>query len=175
MALAPEHRSLLMRANRLLGAQLVEHNLVKLEDLETANERLLEALASNNTRKSSILGILAYEQKILREEDVLMQLAETEGIGVVDLRHYEVLEDLRKSVDVGACWATWSVPFDREEDVYYVATAYYLSPAVRAYWEKTLAGPILWYGTTLELIAEYLEKLETDRAQAITGAKPNAA
>ena len=34
-----------------------------------------------------------------------------------------------------------SVPFDREEDVYFVATAYYLSPAVRTYWEKQLGGP----------------------------------
>lgn len=174
MALAPEHRSLLMRANRLLGAQLVEHNLVKLEDLEAANERLLEALASNDSRKSSTLGILAYEQKILREEDVLAHVVDSEGIGLIDLRCYEVLEDLRKTIDTGACWATWSVPFDKEEDVHFVATAYYLSPAVRAYWEKTLGGPILWYGTTLELVAEYLEKLETDRVQAATGAKPAA-
>ena len=175
MALAPEHRSLLMRSNRLLGAQLVEHNLVKLEDLEGANERLLEALATNDARTSTILGILAYEQKILREEDVLTHVADTEGVGLIDLRTYEVSEELRKTIDPGACWATWSVPFDKEEDVYFVATAYYLSPAVRAYWEKTLGGPILWYGTTLELVGDYLEKLEHDRAMAATGAKPNAA
>ncbi|MSU23464.1 MAG: hypothetical protein EXS32_06525 [Opitutus sp.] len=41
-----------------------------------------------------------------------------------------------------------------------MATAYYLSPAVRAHWEKLLDGPILWFGTTLECIADYLEKLE---------------
>ena len=36
--MSPENRSLMMRANRLLGAGLVEHNLVKIEDLEKAQE-----------------------------------------------------------------------------------------------------------------------------------------
>ncbi|MCC5023548.1 MAG: hypothetical protein J6386_12545 [Candidatus Synoicihabitans palmerolidicus] len=35
----PLYRSLLMRANRLLGAQLVEHNLINIDDLEAANEK----------------------------------------------------------------------------------------------------------------------------------------
>ena len=41
-----EYRPLLMRANRLLGSALIEHNLVKFEDLEAANERLLEVAAT---------------------------------------------------------------------------------------------------------------------------------
>jgi len=31
---------------------------------------------------------------------------------------------------------------------------------VRTYWEKQLDGPIIWYGATLEMIGDYLEKLE---------------
>jgi hypothetical protein len=77
---------------------------------------------------------------------------------LVDLREYEIPDESRKKLDIGASWATWSVPFDREEEFIFVATAYYLSPAVRAYWEKQLAGPILWFGTTLEGIADYLEQ-----------------
>jgi hypothetical protein len=42
--MSPENRALLMRANRLLGAALVENNLVKVEDLEKANEKLLRSL-----------------------------------------------------------------------------------------------------------------------------------
>lgn len=147
-----------MRANRLLGAQLVENNLVKIEDLENANEKLIEAVAGDQPRQSTILGILAYDMKVLKEDDVLHHIVETDGVGLVDLRDYEVPDDAKKQVDLGACWATWSVPFDREEEFWFVATAYYLSPAVRVHWEKTLGGPILWYGTTLEAIAEYLEK-----------------
>ncbi|GAB1488011.1 hypothetical protein MASR2M8_04540 [Opitutaceae bacterium] len=163
-----------MRANRLLGAQLVEHNLVKIEDLETANERLLELVAEGNPRQSTILGVLAYEKKVVREDDILTHLADVEGIGLVDLRNYEVSDELRNALDLGACWATWSVPFDKEEDFYCVATAYYLSPAVRTHWEKQLGGPVIWYGTSLEVIADFLEKLESERQQAPVGSSTPA-
>ncbi len=156
--MSKEHRPLLMRANRLLGANLVEHNLVKIEDLEAANEKLIEVVASDQPRQSTILGILAYDLKVLKEDDVLHHIVESDGTGLVYLRDYEVRDEMKKSLDVGACWATWSVPFDREEEFTFVATAYYLSPAVRMYWEKQLGGPILWFGTTLEGIADYLEK-----------------
>jgi hypothetical protein len=153
-----------MRANRLLGAQLVEHNLVKIEDLETANEKFIEVVSSDQQRQSTILGILAYDMKVLKEDDVLHHIVETDGLGLVDLRDYDVLDETRKNLDANACWATWSVPFDREEEFWFVATAYYLSPAVRAFWEKELGGPILWFGTTLETIADYLEKHGTELA-----------
>ena len=171
--MSPEHRSLLMRANRLLGANLVESNLVKIESLEAANERLLELVATDNPRQSTVLGILAYELKVVREEDVLQHVSDEHGTGMIDLRTYEVSEDLRKTVDLGACWATWSLPFDREEDVFYVATAYYLSPAVRTYWEKQLGGPIIWFGTTLEMLADCFEKMDVERGGR-PAAKPSA-
>ena len=49
--MTPEYKSLLMRCNRLLGTALVEQNLVKLEDLEKANERLLEVIGAKQTRQ----------------------------------------------------------------------------------------------------------------------------
>ena len=164
MSLSPEHRSLLMRANRLLGAHLVEANLVKIENLEAANERLLELISTGDYRKGSVLSILAFELQVIKEPDVLHYVMEEHGVGLVDLRAYDVPDDLRSTLEVGACWATWSMPFDREEDVYFVATAYYLSPAVRTYWEKRLGGPIVWFGTTQEMLADYFEKLEAQRA-----------
>jgi hypothetical protein len=156
--MSKELRPLVMRANRLLGAQLVEHNLVKIEDLESANEKFIEVVSSDQPRQRTILGILAYEMKVLNEDNVLHHLVETDGLGLVDLRDYDVLDETRKNLDANSCWATWSVPFDREEEFWFVATAYYLSPAVRAFWEKKLGGPILWFGTTLEAIADYLDK-----------------
>jgi hypothetical protein len=162
--MSKEHRPLLMRANRLLGANLVEHNLVKIEDLELANEKLIEVVAGEQpSRQCTILGILAYDMKVLKEDDVLHHIVEAEGVGLVDLRDYEVPDDAKKNLDVGACWATWSVPFDHEEEFTFIATAYYLSPAVRNHWEKQLSGPILWFGTTLEGIADYLEKHSTSQ------------
>jgi len=164
MSLSQEHRSLLMRANRLLGANLVEANLVKIDNLESANERLLELISTGDYRKGSVLSILAFELQVVKEGDVLQHVMDEHGVGLVDLRSYDVPDDLRMTLDVGACWATWSMPFDREEDVYFVATAYYLSPAVRAYWEKNLGGPVVWFGTTQEMLADYFEKLEAQRA-----------
>jgi hypothetical protein len=172
--MSAEHRPLMMRANRLLGAQLVEHNLVKIEDLETANERLLELVAEGNPRQSTVLGVLAYEKKVVKEDDILTYLADVEGIGLIDLRNYDISEEHRTTLDVSACWATWSVPFDKEEDFHCVATAYYLSPAVKSYWEKQLGGPVIWYGTSLEVIADFLERLEAERKQAPAGTAPSA-
>lgn len=174
-AMSKEHRPLLMRANRLLGANLVEQNLVKIEDLETANEKLIELVATDQPRQSTILGLLAYDMKVIKEDEVLHHAVETDGIGLVDLRDYEVPDDVKKTIEPGACWATWSVPFDKEEDFTFVATAYYLSPAVRAYWEKQTGGPILWFGTTLDAIAEYLEKLAGGGAAAASAAAPSPA
>ena len=151
-----------MNANRRLGAALVDQNLVKIEDLEAANERLLEIVATNQPRQSTVLGILAYEMKVLREDDVLTHLVESESVGLVDLREYDVSEELKKSLNTGAAWATWSVPFDQEEDFTFIATAYYLSPAVRNYWEKQFSGPVLWFGTTLEGVADFLERMDAD-------------
>jgi len=176
--MSPENRSLMMRANRLLGAGLVEHNLVKIEDLEKANERLLEIIASNQPRQATVLGVLAYELKVIKEEDVLQHLVEAEGLGLVDLRGYEPPDDVRKGLDLEACWATWSVPFDLEEDFMFIASAYYLSPAVRTYWEKRTEGPILWFGTTLEGIAEHLDRLSSptsSKAPFPTAGAPAAA
>lgn len=154
----------MMRANRLLGAQLVEHNLVKIEDLEMANEKLIELVSSGEPRQITVLGILAYDMKVVKEDDVLHHIAEAEGVGLVDLSDYDVPDEVKKGVDIAACWATWSVPFDHEEDFWFVATAYYLSPAVRAHWEKALNGHILWFGATMEAIADYIEKLPNDAA-----------
>ena len=152
-----------MRANRLLGAGLVEANLVKIEDLEKANEKLLEVMQSDQPRQSTVLGILAYQMKVIREEDLLLHVSDNEGLGLVDLRGYDVPDEVKKATDIPTCWATWSVPFDHDEDFHFIATAYYLSPAVRSFWEKQYSGPILWFGSTLEVIADYLEKLVAER------------
>lgn len=166
-----EYRPLLMRANRLLGSALIEHNLVKFEDLEAANERLLEVAATGQVRQSSVLSILVYEKKVLREEDVLHHVVDDHGVGVVDLRGYDVPEEVKKDLDLDACWATWSVPFDREEDFHFVATAYYLSPAVRSYWEKKLGGQIIWQATTMDIIADFLDRVHAERGE---GAKKSS-
>ena len=158
MTSAKDTRHLMMRANRLLGPALVERDLVSLQDLERATERLLELTARGEPRECTLLGVLAHELKVVREADVLRRSVESDGIGLVDLRAVEIPEELRKEFDAGECWATWTVPFDREGGFTCLASAYHLSPAVRAHWEKRAGGPVLWYGSTLGEIAEHLGK-----------------
>jgi hypothetical protein len=120
-------------------------------------------------RQCSVLNILVYEKKVLREEDLLHLVVDEHGVGMVDLRGYDVPEEVKKGIDLDACWATWSVPFDREEDFHFVATAYYLSPAVRTFWEKSLGGQIIWQATTLDIIADFLDRIQVERRDS---AKP---
>jgi hypothetical protein len=167
-----EHRQLLMRANRLLGSALIEHNLVKFEDLEAANERLLELVAQGNFRQASVLHLLVNERKAVREEDVLHVVMEEMGLGLVDLRHYEVPDEIRNTLDLGMCWATLTAPYDKEEDFHLVATAYYLSPAVRTHWEKQLGGPIVWTATSMDVLTDFLDRLQAEREEAAKSAPP---
>jgi len=173
--MSTEHRQLMMRANRLLGSALVEHNLVKFEDLEAANERVLELAAQGDFRQASVLNILVNDKKALKEEDLIHLAIEENGLGVVDLRHYDVPDDVKHGLDVGMCWATWTIPYDREEDFWFVATAYYFSTAVRTHWEKKLGGPIIWQVTSMDVIIEYLERLQAERDDAAKGKLPKPA
>lgn len=159
MFAAKDTRHLMMRANRLLGPALVERDLVSVDDLERATGRFLELTARGEPRECTLLGVLAHELKVVKEADVLRRSLEADGIGLVDLRSVEVPEDLRKEFDPAECWATWTVPFDRDSGITCLASAYHLSPAVRAHWEKRAGGTVLWYGTTLGDIAEHLGKI----------------
>lgn len=166
-----EHRPLMMRANRLLGASLVEHNLITVEVLEEANERLLELMNDEEAESVSLLNVLIAEKQALTEEHLLQFETEELSLGLIDLANYDQPEDLRKKTDVGACYATWSIPFDFEDGVYFIATAYYLSPAVRTYWEKQFDATIQWYATSVEVIDDFLKKLKIERENAAPAAK----
>lgn len=154
-----ELRSLLMRANRLLGANLVEANLITIDQLENANEKLLELIATGTPRQCTLLGVLVYELKVLKEEDVLQHCTDEYGVGLIELRSYDANEELKRGLNQAACWATWTFPFDADEGFTYIATAYYMSPAVRTFWEKCFGGQIVWYAAPLDDIAEQLERL----------------
>ncbi len=153
----------MMRANRALGSSLVEHNLITVEALDEANERLLELNANESAENVSLLHILVYEKQSLTEEQVLSYEVEEMGLGMVDLSNYDQPYDLRKKLELEACRATWTVPFDAEEGIHFLVTAYYLSPAVRSYWERQLETPILWFVTSMENIGDFLRKLQMER------------
>ena len=132
-----------MRANRLLGANLVENNLVRIEDLEKANERLFEVIEEGTVSDASLLRILVDDLQVVTEESILSFLVYERGVGIIDLEDIEMADDHRLEVKTDICWATWTVPFDREEDFHYVASCCFMSDAVRQFWEKELGGSIV--------------------------------
>ena len=161
----------MMRANRSLGASLVEHNLISIETLESATERLLELMNDEAAETVSLLSILINEQQTVTEVQLLHYQIEEMGLGLIDLSNYDQPDDLRKRLDIGACQATWTIPFDLEEGVHFVASAFYLSPAVRTFWEKQLDTPIQWFATGADNIDDFLRKLSMERENLAAGGK----
>ncbi|BET69432.1 hypothetical protein ASA1KI_43500 [Opitutales bacterium ASA1] len=159
-----EYRPIIMRSNRLLGAALVEANLIGVEELEAANEKLLQNLDQAADREICLLHVLLNDTQVLAEQQVLEYMVEEMSLGLVDPRELDLNDDLKLRLETGLCWATWTVPFDRDGDIHYLASAYAMSPAVRQHWEKHLGGTIVWYGSTLACIGDFLEKLESERA-----------
>ena len=162
-------KPLIVRANRLLGASLVEKGLVSIDDLDEANDRLAEFVSSDsNSMQVSLLSILVSEKQLISEDDLLELLVEDHGLGLVDVRNVEYPDSLKKTLDTKVCWATLTVPFDHLEDTTYLASAYYLSPAVRIYWEEKLDGHVVWFASTVESLTDFLEKLESSVVAAAT-------
>lgn len=156
------HRSIIMRSNRLLGAALVEHNLVTVEQLDEANEHLFKAIEGGTVRQMCLLDILVNTTHAVSQERLLEHSADDLSMALIDLRDIELDDDMKISLQTGVCWATWTVPFDRDEDISYVASAYHLSPAVKQFWENELGSTIIWYGTTLDSVSDFLEKFEAE-------------
>ena len=154
------YRSLLIRCNRFLGAALHDSGLITVDHLEQANERMLESLQSGNLHRASILNILVSDVMAMKERELVQFTVENLQLSAVDLRSYNLAKTTEIAQDIEACWATWSVPFDLVEDIYFVATAYYLSRAVVEYWEDLLNGTVIWYVTSMESIADALERLQ---------------
>ncbi|WP_309387316.1 hypothetical protein [Cerasicoccus frondis] len=153
-----ERRPLILRSNRFLGSALLERGLIKTDDLEAANEKLLEAVQSGNMRGANLLNILLYDVKAIDEAQLVEEITEDESLGLIDLTHYDMTKFREINVDIDLCYATYTVPFDRVEDFTMIATAYYMSKPTIQYWEETIGGNIIWYICSVASIAEAIER-----------------
>ncbi len=156
-------RPLILRSNRFLGTALAERNLVSTEDLELANEKLLEALKNADYYNANLLQILLYDIKSFEEGVLVESVVEESGLGLVDLSNFQVGRFPDFNVEIGACRATATVPYDQVEDFVSLATAYYLSQPAMKYWAELFEGKtILWYISSTVSINQYLERAETE-------------
>ena len=123
-----EHRPLIVRGNRALGLLLVEKKIITAEQLDAANEKLVENIELGDARRASILHILMFELQVLNEDAYLDALVEKSGLGLIDLRTCQFRKYADLQPDHAACWATWTIPFDIVEDFCLLATAAFPSP-----------------------------------------------
>lgn len=156
-----EHRALILRGNRFLGSALVDKGMISMGDLEAANEKFMEAVQDPEVTSPSILSTLLFERKALEENTLIHYLVEESDLGLIDLNQV-TLKSLRPiNVDLSLCWATSTVPFDKVENTYLLATCYYLSAPVVKHWEEALGGRVIWYATTMSSMAQALERIQT--------------
>ena len=140
---------------------MVNKGLLSSGDLEAANEKFMEAIQSPELLKNaSILTTLLYDLKVLDEARLLEHIVEEHGIGLIDLNHIELRTLPGVELDLSLCWASSTIPFDKVEETYMVATCYYMSAPVVKCWEELLGGKVVWYGTSMASMSRGLERLE---------------
>lgn len=164
-----EQRPLVLRSNRFLGAALLERGLVTNEDLETANEKLLEIVQAGDLHGASLMNILVFDLKALDEAALIDSLMEQDDVSLIDLANYDLAKFRDMRVNTDLCWATFTMPFDRVEDFYMVATGYYLSEPAKQFWAEQLEGKIIWYVASIASIAEALERATSEKSETKGG------
>ncbi|CAA6693834.1 Unannotated [Lentimonas sp. CC19] len=159
--LMQQYRALILRSNRFLGSSLVNKGLLSSVDLEAANEKFMDAVQSPELLKhASILGTLLHDLKVLDEARLLEHIVEEHSIGLVDLDHIDIRPLPSTEVDLSLCRASSTIPFDKVDQTYMVASCYYLSAPVVKHWEELLDGKVVWYSTSMASMSRGLERLE---------------
>ena len=143
-----QHRALILRSNRFLASSLFDEGLISNGNLNAANEMFMGAIQSHELLKTtSLLSILISELKVLDEAKLLDHLFEQHSLGIIDLNYIEL--------------SSLSLPFDKVDGIYMVATCYYMSTPVVKHWEALLNGKIIWYATSMASMHQSLERLES--------------
>jgi len=156
-----QHRALILRSNRFLGSSLVDKGMVSVADLEAANEKFMDMIQSSELRNASILTTLLYDMKVLEEAKLFEHTLEEHAIGLIDLDQVELHSLRSMNVDMSLCWASSTIPFDKVEDTYLVATCYYMSSPVVKHWEEQLGANVIWYATSISSMTRALERIES--------------
>lgn len=155
-----EHRALILRSNRFLGSSLVDKGMVSVADLEAANEKFMEAIQAAELRRASILNTLLFELRALEEGVLLDHLVEEANLALVDLNQIELKSLRPHNIELSLCWASSTIPFDKVESTFMVASCYYLSAPVVKHWETLLDGRVIWYATSTSSMTQALERIE---------------
>ena len=154
-------RPLILRSNRFLGSAMLERELISNDVLEAAQERLLEIIQTGETANASLLYVLLFDLKELDEAALIDSIIEIDKIGAIDLENYQLDNVKDLEIDTALCQATFTLPFDKVEGVWMVATGYYLSRPAVQHWETFLGGPVVWYVSSVSSVINALERFRS--------------
>lgn len=136
----------------------MDKELITSAHLEAANVRFMEMIQSPETIKNaSILSTLLFDLKAFEEGALIDLIVEESRIGLIDLSQIQLPSLRPMEVELDACMATKTLPFDHFEGTYLLATCYYLSNPVIKFWEDLLDGEIIWYATSLGAMVRAIE------------------
>jgi hypothetical protein len=159
--------SLLIKSNRVLGTRLVEADLTNVEEMDRANEVFIELARAKDIRRASLLRVLVYDNQTLKEESLLDYQLENYPVGAVMLENYTLDDELLATQSLELMRASWTIPIDRVNGRWFIASAYYMSDIVRNFWEDKLEGRVSWYVSSLSQLEAVFERLVENEAAAV--------
>lgn len=162
-------RDFVVRSNRSLATYLHEQDMLDLGNLDKVMDLFMDNVSNSDLRRATMLGLLIGHLNAIDEDDYIAHQVEQDKLGVIDLRLLESADTPLNGQSIDHCWATWSIPFDHEDGIWSVATAYFHSAPVREYWEKHLNGKVLWYATTMDSISDLLNRVSPPENGETTG------
>lgn len=158
-----EYKNLLLKSNRGLGSSLVKIGLIDQEQLDKANELFLSAIQEKKLDDACLLKFLMFNINAFDESEYLKALT----YPLIDLRSFEICSPSTYDIELGFCRATYTFPFDKDEDYIFVASNYILSSPVFEEWERLSPGKIVWHVTSIEAL-KYAFDQASELHEAIT-------
>ena len=159
--------SLAQKVNDQIGEELLRVRLVEPEMVEQAKARMAGHFEKGEIKNACLLKILIWDLKLVEEKKVLDHQIEEYNLGYCNITNYEIDRNELPEFKLRECWASMSLPFDFLAEVFFVATAHYLSKEVISHWEKRLCRDIAWFVADLSSLTLTLENLEREEQEQV--------
>ncbi len=142
--------------------ELIRLRLVESKMVDQAKTQMANHLEQGEIKNACLLKILTWDLKLLEEKRVLDYQIEKFNLGFCDITNFDIDRDELPEFKLRECWASMSLPIDFMSEVFFVATAHYLSSDVISHWETRLCRDIVWFVADLSSLTLALETLERE-------------
>ena len=164
--------ALAQKVNEQMGEEFIRLRLSKSEIVDQAKTQMAAYLEQGEIRNACLLKILTWDLKLVEEKKILDYQIEEFNLGFCNITNYKIDRNELPEFRLRECWASMSLPFDFLAEVFFVATAHYLSSEVIAHWENRLCRDIVWFVADLSSLTLTLETLEREEQGQVEGKEP---